>query len=103
MLLPQNLKSIVLVEFDDGRAFGFAEAVVIELHLVIDRFFDFLADVIVGHRGRLSREIGRGGGDGLTQAADDLLAKLVVHHTDAYRLVGGYVLRKVLALGEDDA
>ena len=50
MLLPQNLKSIVLVELDDGRAFGLAEAVVVELHHVIDCVFDFVADVVVNHR-----------------------------------------------------
>jgi hypothetical protein len=49
-LLPQNLKSIVLVELDDGRAFGLAEAVVVELHHVIDCVFDFVADVVVNHR-----------------------------------------------------
>jgi hypothetical protein len=49
-LLPQNLKSIVLVELDDSRAFGLAEAVVVELHHIIDRVFDFVADVVVNHR-----------------------------------------------------
>ena len=50
MLLPQYFKSVVLVELDDGGAFGFAEAVVIELHHVIDLVFDFIADVAENHR-----------------------------------------------------
>ena len=50
MLLPQNLKSIVLVEFDDRRAFGLAEAVVVELDHIIDSVFDFVAAVGVNHR-----------------------------------------------------
>ena len=103
MLLPQNLKSIVLVEFDDRRAFGLAEAVVVELYFIIDRFFDFLADVVIGHRSRMTGEVGRSGGDGLTQAADDFFAKFVVHHADTNGFVGGDVLRKVLALAKDDA
>ena len=103
MLLPQNLKSIVLVEFDDGRAFGFAEAVVVELHFIVNLRLDFLADVVIGHRSRLTGEVGRSGGDGLTQAADDFFAELVVHNADAHGLVGGDVLRKVLALAKDDA
>ena len=50
MLLSQNLKSIILIQLDDGRAFGLAEAVVIELHHVIDLVFDFIADVAENHR-----------------------------------------------------
>lgn len=48
-LLPQNLKSVVFVELDDGRAFGLGEAVVVELHHIVDRALDFLADVAEGH------------------------------------------------------
>jgi hypothetical protein len=50
MLLPQNLKSVVFVELDDGRALGFAEAVVVELHHIIDRVLNFIADVAENHR-----------------------------------------------------
>ena len=49
ILLPQNLKSIILVELDDGRAFGLAEAVVVELHHIIDLVLDFIADVAENH------------------------------------------------------
>jgi len=35
LLLPQNLKSIVRIQLDDGRAFWLAEAVVVELHHII--------------------------------------------------------------------
>ena len=49
MLLPQYFKSVVLVELDDGGAFGLAEAVVVELHHVIDRVLDFIADVVENH------------------------------------------------------
>ena len=101
--LSQNLKSIVFVELDDGGALGLGEAVVVKLHHIVDGFLDFLADVAEGHGGGLAREVGRGGSDGLAEAADDLLAEVVVHHADAHRTVGGDVLREVLALGEDDA
>lgn len=50
LLLPQNLKCVVFVQLDDGRAFGLAEAVVVELHHVIDLVFDFIADVAENHR-----------------------------------------------------
>ena len=56
--LSQNLKSIVLVELDDGRALRLGEAVVVELHYIIHRVFDFLADVTEGHSGGLPREVG---------------------------------------------
>ena len=102
-LLSQNLKSIVLIQFDDGGALGLGEAVVVELHHVIDRILDLLADVAKGHGGGLPREVGRGRGDGLAQAADDLLAKLVIHHTNTHGFVGRDVLRQVFALGKDDA
>ncbi len=58
LLLPQNLKSIVRIQLDDGRAFGLAEAVVVELHHVIDCVFDFVADVVVNHRRRLPGQVG---------------------------------------------
>ena len=50
MLLPQYFKSVVLVELDDGGAFGLAETIVIELHHIIDFVFDFIADVAENHR-----------------------------------------------------
>ena len=102
-LLPQNIKSVVLVQLDDGRAFGFAEAVVVELHHIIHRVFDFIADVAENHRRRLTGQVGRCRGDGLTEATNDFLAELVVNHADADALVVGNGLGQVLAFGIDDA
>ena len=49
-LLSHNLKSVVLVKFDDGRALGLAETVVVELYHIIDCVFDFVTDVAENHR-----------------------------------------------------